>query len=98
MQPRLSVEVHKVQCLLGQFVTRDIDQAGVFLEAMKIDVHPNDILELVFRHAERGSREYISRATVMRLEADGVGLMFLEGDGNAAPELLSDNRLVAAIT
>jgi hypothetical protein len=57
-------------------------------------LHPNDTLKLVFHHTERGSREYLLRATVMRLKADGVGLMFLEGDGNAAAALLSDNRLV----
>jgi len=90
---RLPVEVQKEQRQLGNYVTRDIDLAGVFIEATKIDVYANDVLELVFRHAERGHREYLLRATVTRVEVDGIGLVFLGGDGNAAA-LLADNHLV----
>jgi hypothetical protein len=94
MQLRLSVEVHKEKCLLGHFVTRDIDQAGVFIEATKLDVHPDDILKLMFLHAEPGSREYILRATVMRVVSDGIGLAFLEGDDNALAALMDDKRIM----
>jgi hypothetical protein len=94
MPLRLSVAVYKERRQLGNFVTRDIDQAGIFIEATKIDVHPDDILELVFCHAGRASREYLLRATVTRLEADGIGLRFIEDDGNTAAALLADNCLV----
>jgi hypothetical protein len=64
---RLSLEIHKAQCLLEKFVTRDIDRVGFFTEAKKLDVCPDDILELVFHHAERRNRGYLSHATVTRL-------------------------------
>ena len=89
---RISVEVHKERRLLGNFITRDIDQAGVFVEAAEVDVYPNEILSLVFNKSKQVSCIFKSRAIVMRREVDGIGLMFIEGDNVEMAAFLSDCR------
>jgi len=79
----LTVEVYKRERFLGRYTTRNMDVEGVFIEMRKTDLEPNEVVRLNFvaPHGERGDCTLL--AGVVRLDADGAGMMLFDYEDKA---------------
>ena len=79
----LTVEVYKRERFLGRYTTRNMDVAGVFIEMRKTDLEPNEVVRLNFvaPDGERGDCTLL--AGVVRLDADGAGMMLFDYEDKA---------------
>jgi hypothetical protein len=72
----LSVEVYSLGEHLGRTQTRDINLDGAFLECCARELHPNEILELLFHVHDNEQSTLRLRAAVIRSTEEGVGVLF----------------------
>ena len=79
----LTVEVFKREQFLGRYITRNMDVAGIFIEMRTTELEANDVVKLIFvvPDGERGDCTLI--AGVVRVDADGAGMMLLDHEHKA---------------
>jgi hypothetical protein len=80
---RLSVEVRKQHRSVGCFQTRDMDVEGAFIESVGSNLKINDIIELLFLNAAGEATRDRMLAGVVRLAADGVGVVLFDYEHKA---------------
>ena len=79
----LTVEVYKRERFLGRYTTRNMDVEGVFIEMRKTDLEPNEVVRLNFVAADCESGDCTLLAGVVRLDADGAGIMLFDYEDKA---------------
>ena len=79
----LTVEVYKRERFLGRYTTRNMDVEGVFIEMRKTDLEPNEVVRLNFVAADCESGDCTLLAGVVRLDADGAGMMLFDYEDKA---------------
>jgi len=79
---RVAVEVIKQRRFLGRFVTRNLDVEGAYIEMRTTAIEPNDVVELIFVVPVAELCEYPVTAGVVRLDADGAGVMLCGHETN----------------
>jgi hypothetical protein len=72
------MDVFKRGRFLGRYITRDIDVEGVFIEMPTTDLQPAEVLELIFVVPDWERCDCTLLADVVRLEADGAGMMLFD--------------------
>lgn len=77
------VEVFKRGQFLGRYIIRDMDVEGVFIEMPTTDLQPAEVLELVFVATDWERCDCTLLAGVVRLEADGAGMMLFDHEHKA---------------
>ena len=80
---RVPVEVFKRGQFLGRYNTRDMDVEGVFIEMPTTDLQPAEVLELIFVVPDWKRCDCTLLAGVVRLEADGAGMMLFDHEHKA---------------
>ncbi len=76
MALRRKVGVSRDGYALGDFLTRDIDSTGAFIEACGLSLRPYEYVELCFADGEGGDEPVRCTAVVVRCCSEGVGVMF----------------------
>lgn len=71
----LGVDVFKQERFLGRYFTRNMDVEGISIEMPTTDLQPAEVLKLVFLVPDWGRNDCTLLAGVVRLEADGAGMM-----------------------
>jgi len=84
---RIAVEVFRQERLLGRYTTRNMDAEGIFIEMRSTDVAANDVVKLVFVFPDRERCDPTLMAGVVRLDADGAGMMLIDYE-HKAPDIL----------
>lgn len=79
----LTVDVFKRERFLGRYITRNMDVEGVFLEMPTADLEPNEVLKLMFVVPDCECCDYTLIAGVVRLDADGAGMMVFDREHKA---------------
>jgi len=74
----LTVEVFKRERFLGRYTTRNMDVEGIFIEMRTADLEANDVVKLVFVVPDRQHCDYTLIAGVVRVDADGAGMMLFD--------------------
>jgi len=79
----LPVEVFQRERFLGRYITRNMDVEGVFIEMRATDLELNEVVKLIFvvPDGERCNDTLI--AGVVRLDADGAGMMLFDHEHKA---------------
>ncbi len=83
----LTVEVFKRERFLGRYTTRNMDVEGIFIEMRTTDLEANDVVKLVFIAPDCQHCDYTLIAGVVRVDADGAGMMLFDHE-NKAPDIL----------
>ena len=79
----LTVEVIKRERFLGRYITRNMNVEGVFIEMPTADLEPNEVLKLMFAVSDCECCGYTLIAGVVRLDADGAGMMLFDREHKA---------------
>jgi len=79
----LTVEVFQREQFLGRYITRNMDVEGVFIEMRTTDLEPNEVVKLIFVVPDSERRYYTLIAGVVRLDADGAGMMLFDHEHKA---------------
>jgi hypothetical protein len=79
----LTVEVFKRERFLGRYITRNMDVEGVFIEMPTADLEPNEVVKLIFVVPDGERCDYMLIAGVVRLDADGAGMMLFDREHKA---------------
>ncbi|MGD8673076.1 MAG: PilZ domain-containing protein [Thiogranum sp.] len=83
----LTVEVFKQERLLGRYIARNMDVEGVFIEMRTTDLEANDVVKLIFHVPDCERCDFSLSAGVVRVDADGAGMMLFDPD-HKAPDIL----------
>jgi len=87
----LTVEVFKRERFLGRYITRNMDVEGVFIEMRKTDLEPNEVVKLSFVAPDGERCDYTLIAGVVRLDADGAGMILFDYEDKALDILRAAN-------
>jgi hypothetical protein len=79
----LTVEVFKRERFLGRYITRNMDVEGVFIEMRTTELEANDVVKLVFIAPDCQHCDYTLLAGVVRVAADGAGMMLFDHEHKA---------------
>jgi len=80
---RLTVEVFKRERFLGRCITRNMDVEGIFIEMRTTDLEANDVVKLIFVAPDSEHCDYTLIAGVVRVDADGAGMMLFDHEHKA---------------
>jgi hypothetical protein len=84
---RIAIEVFRQERFLGRYITRNMDAEGIFIEMRSTDLEANDVVKLVFVFPDREGCDCTLMAGVVRVDADGVGMMLIDHE-HKAPDIL----------
>jgi hypothetical protein len=79
----LTVEVFKQERFLGRYITRNMDVEGIFIEMRTTDLETNDVVKLIFVVPDCQHCDYTLIAGVVRVDADGAGMMLFDHEHKA---------------
>ena len=79
----LTVEVFKRERFLGRYITRNMDVEGIFIEMRTTDLETNDVVKLIFVVPDCQHCDYTLIAGVVRVDADGAGMMLFDHEHKA---------------
>lgn len=83
----ITVEVFKREKFLGRYITRNMDVEGIFIEMRTTDLAVNDMLDLIFLFPDCERCDCSLIAGVVRIDADGAGMMLFDHE-HKAPDIL----------
>lgn len=90
---RFTVEVFKQERFLGRYITRNMDVEGVFIEMRPTDLKPNEVVKLNFFVSDCEHCDYTFIAGVIRVNADGAGMMLIDYEHKVMDILRVADRL-----
>jgi hypothetical protein len=79
----LTVEVFKRERFLGRYITRNMDVEGIFIEMRTTELETNDVVKLIFVIPDRARCDCTLNAGVVRVDADGAGMMLFDREHKA---------------
>jgi hypothetical protein len=80
---RLTVEVFKRERFLGRYIARNMDVEGIFIEMRTTDLETNDVVKLIFVVPDCQHCDRTLIAGVVRVDADGAGMMLFDHEHKA---------------
>lgn len=79
----LTVEVFKQERFLGRYVARNMDVEGIFIEMRTTELEANDVVKLIFHVPDCERCDFSLSAGVVRVDADGAGMMLFDHEHKA---------------